>query len=152
MREVPKKNYFILFGLFVAVVLLDLVLINFYNNNNKVVNDSEMKKLLNIIKCDEIDIHVSEFPNAVIYINDSTIENTELEKKLKEIINENNISQHFIYVERTKDVEKKYNLDDNNPIFIAYKDGKVKEIYSKSEYKLDEIEGFLVRNEFLDND
>lgn len=152
MREIPKKNYLILIVLFIAVVIMTFVAINFYNNNNKVVNDSKMKDILNIIKYDEIDTYISEYPNVIIYVNDSSIDNSELEDKLKDIINNNNISQSFIYLERNEDVVKKYELSDNNPVFIAYKSGKVSEIYSREEYKIEEIEGFLVRNEVLDND
>ena len=75
-----------------------------------------------------------------------------LEKEIKNLIARHNIQQYFVYIENNKDITKKYKLKDNNPVFIAYKDGKVLETFSQDKYTIKEIESFLVRNGVIEND
>ena len=132
MRNIPKKNYFMVLCMALVVVVLVLVLMNVYNANKQDVYDSRVKEVVNVLKVANID--------------------HKLDKQVRELITDNNLQQYFAYIEKTDEVVKKYKLDDNNPIFIAYKDGEVSEIYSSKEYSIVEIESFLIRNEVLDSD
>lgn len=152
MRKIPKKNYVILCVMAIAVVAICFILMNLYNSYNKVEYKSEMKSTINEIKSNELDSFIEENPDVVIYINDSSIDNNELDKQIKDLITKNNIVSYFVYLEKNKDVINKFKIKDNNPIFIIYKDGKIKEKYSKETYTIDEIESLLVRNEVIEND
>ncbi len=152
MRNIPKKNYFMVLCMALVVVVLVLVLMNVYNANKQDVYDSRVKEVVNVLKVDDIDNYLLEHLDSVLYVSDSTNIDHKLDKQVRELITDNNLQQYFAYIEKTDEVVKKYKLDDNNPIFIAYKDGEVSEIYSSKEYSIVEIESFLIRNEVLDSD
>ena len=152
MREIPRKNYLYLALMTVGVVVIVFVLINMYKVHNKQVYDSRVKDVISEIKLDSLDDYIIDNPNVVIYINDSDKNHKKLEKEIRELITENNARDYIVYLERTDDVVKKYDLDNNIPIFIAYKDGKVAEILSKPSYDIETIESFLIRNGAIEND
>lgn len=152
MREIPRKNYIYLALMTVGVVCLVLVLVNMYKVHNKQVFDSGIKEVLSEIKYDNLDDYITDNPNAILYINDSNKNSKKIEKDIKNLITERNAREHIVYLEKTEEVIKKYDLNKNIPIFIAYKDGSVSEILSKSEYDIDTIESFLIRNGAIEND
>ena len=152
MREIPRKNYLYLALMTVGVVVIVFVLINMYKVHNKQVYDSRVKDVISEIKLDSLDDYIIDNPNVVIYINDSDKNHKKLEKEIRELITEKNARDYIVYLERTDDVVKKYDLDNNIPIFIAYKDGKVAEILSKPSYDIETIESFLIRNGAIEND
>ena len=73
-------------------------------------------------------------------------------KDTKKIILDNSIQQYVVYVEKTDEIIKKYDLNDNSPIFIAYQNGVLTEIFSKDGYSAKEIESFFVRNKVIEDD
>jgi PHD/YefM family antitoxin component YafN of YafNO toxin-antitoxin module len=152
MREVPKKNYLYLGLMTVGVVVIVLVLVNMYRVHNKQVYDSRVKDVISEIKYDNLDDYIIDNPNTVIYVNDSDKNSKKIEREIRELITEKNARDYIVYLEKTDEVVKKYDLNKNVPIFIAYKDGKVAEILSKSEYDIATIESFLIRNGAIEND
>lgn len=152
MCEIPKKNYLFVLIMAVVVVIITFVLMNLYNANKKEVYSSYVKEIAHEIMLDDLDNYLQEHPDAILYINTNDEANKKLEKEIKNLIARHNIQQYFVYIENNKDITKKYKLKDNNPIFIAYKDGKALETFSQDKYTIKEIESFLVRNGVIEND
>ena len=152
MREIPKKNYLFVLIMAVVVVIITFVLMNLYNANKKEVYSSYVKEIVHEIMLDDLDNYLQEHPDAILYINTNDETNKKLEKEIKNLIARHNIQQYFVYIENNKDITKKYKLKDNNPVFIAYKDGEVLETFSQDKYTIKEIESFLVRNGVIEND
>lgn len=152
MREIPKKNYLFVLIMAVVVVIITFVLMNLYDANKKEAYSSYVKEIVHEIMLDDLDNYLQEHPDAILYINTNDEANKKLEKEIKNLIARHNIQQYFVYIENNKDITKKYKLKDNNPIFIAYKDGKALETFSQDKYTIKEIESFLVRNGVIEND
>ena len=153
MREIPAKNYFILVSIAVAVVILSLLLRNVYvKNNSDVKYSSIVREVVNEIKFDDLDDYLQESPNCVLFINDSSKKSKNVQKATKKVILDNSIQQYVVYIEKTDDVIKKYDLNSNTPIFVAYQNGVLTEILSKDTYSAKEIESFFIRNKVIQND
>lgn len=150
MREIPKKNYLILFIIAIVVVIATGILMNIYNANHEVVYESKIKTIVTEIKYEDLSNYLIENPNVVVYVNNSHKDNNKLESDIYKLIADKNIQQYMIYMERNKDIVDKYKLPKNNPLFIAFKDGKKVEIFSEEEYTIEDIESFLVRNEVIE--
>ena len=153
MREVPAKNYVILALMVVGVVAVSFILRSMYKSNDNVVYSSIVKdKVISEIQVDDLDNFIQENPDTVIYICDSTNKKTKkAEKKFRKIIIENNITQYVVYLEKTEDVKKKFDLGSDTPIFVAYQNGRITEIMSKGNYESKDIESFLTRNKVIEN-
>lgn len=152
MRDVPKKNYIVLTLIALGVIVLCFVFMNMYNKNNKDIYKSVVKDIINEIKYEDLDNYLQENPEVVLYINDSSKKNSDIEKGLKDLIVENNIQQYVVYIEKDNSIVEKLNLNSNSPIFIAYKDGKMVEILSQKKYTNDEIKNFFLRNGVVESD
>lgn len=150
MREIPKKNYLILFIIAIVVVIATGILMNIYNANHEVIYESKIKTIVTEIKYEDLSNYLIENPNVVVYVNNSHKDNNKLESDIYKLIADKNIQQYMIYMERNKDIVDKYKLPKNNPLFIAFKDGKKVEIFSEKEYTIEGIESFLVRNEVIE--
>ena len=153
MREIPVKNYIILVSIAIAILIVSLVLRGIYiNKNGEEKYTSAIKEVVTEIKYDDLDNYLQESPTCVLYINDSSKKNKKIDKETKKIILDNSVQQYVVYIEKTSDVQKKYDLDNNSPIFIAYQNGVLTEILSKDNYSTKEIESFLIRNKVIEND
>lgn len=152
MRDVPKKNYIVLTLIALGVIVLCFVFMNMYNKNNKDIYESVVKDIINEIKYEDLDNYLQENPEVVLYINDSSKKNSNIEENLKDLIVENNIQQCVVYIEKDNSIVEKLNLNSNSPIFIAYKDGKMVEILSQKKYTNDEIKNFFLRNGVIESD
>ena len=154
MRDVPAKNYIVLAAIAIGVVIVSLVLRSMYKSNDIVVYSSIVKdNVISEIQFGDLDNYLQEHPDTVIYICDSTKKKTRhAEKLFRKLVVDNNITQYTVYLEKTDEVIKKYDLDSNTPIFIAYQDGKITEVLSKGNYESKDIESFLIRNKVIEND
>lgn len=153
MREIPSKNYIILSLMTIGVIIVCLIFNKVYKFSNNKNYSSIMRDFISEIQYEDLDNYLLENLDVVLYINDNSTKNDQnLEKELKKIITNNGISQYVVYIEKSEDIIKKYDLDSNSPIFIAYQNGIVTEILSKPYYTSEEIQKFLVRNKVIDND
>lgn len=153
MREVPVKNYVIVAMMAFGVVILGFMLRNIYKSNNNEVYTPVIIDIVKVIQYEDLQDFLQESPDVVLYINDSTKKpKKDLEKNIKKLVNEKGIGDYIVYIERTDEVVKKFDLKSDNPIFIAYQNGVITEILSKDEYKMAEIESFLIRNKVIEND
>ena len=154
MREVPTKNYIILGVTAIGVVLVCILFSSMYKKNDDGVYESIVKEVVSSeIKYEDVDNYLQENPDVVFYVFDSSKKNNrDVEKDFKKLVLDNDIASYIVYIESTKELKEKYDLDSNSPIFIAYQGGVLKEILSKDEYSYKELESFLVRNKVIDND
>ena len=154
MRTVPFKNYIVVLSMAIGVVIVCFILSSMYKSSGqKIYTSIVADKIISEIQLDDLDNFIQENPDAIIYICDSTKKKTKaIEKKFRKIIVDNNITKYVVYLEKTDDVIKKYDLSSDTPIFIAYQNGAITEILSKSNYDNKDIESFLVRNKVIEND
>ena len=102
MRDIPKKNYFILLIMMLFVITITIALMNIYNNRIK--KTSIMYNYLSEIKENDLDAYLIENPNIIIYMADKyDLSNSQIEKKLKKQMIKNNINDYFVFL----------NLNDN---------------------------------------
>ena len=92
MKEIPKKNYFILAIIVVLTILLVFYLKSWYeattlsNLPRTIMADS-----LPEVKIEEFDNFIQENPNIVIYISSSTENQGDFDKKIYQYISKNNL-------------------------------------------------------------
>ncbi len=136
MKKIPGKNYFILAILILVTVVLTLVLSNIYLAKSRKV--SEFFEYSNKITPSELDVYLTENPDVIIYISDKyNLENTTVEKKLKEKLDSTNLKDKMIYIDKSEidnkfisKIKENYNIDiDINklPIIIVVIDGEYKQ-------------------------
>lgn len=138
MRKISIKNYFILLGLFLVMVIITFSLAKLYNNVLKPT--SVLYKYAKNISSRELIDYLQENPSTIIYLGDKY--NTLLddqEKVLKNKIIELNLYNNFIYIDKNEisnsfysDFNKKYNtyIDKAHiPIVIILNDSELENIY-----------------------
>ena len=134
MKEIPKKNYYILVVLLAVTVLLTLSLSNIYINREKIVAD--FYEYSNKITPEEFDEFMIENSDVIIYISDKyDLTNETFEKEFENKIDELNLKHNLIYIDKKNidknflnKLKKSYNINVNlegTPIVIAIVDNKV---------------------------
>lgn len=134
MREIPKKNYYILVVLLVFTVLLTLWLSDLYMNKEKLTSD--FYNYANVITPEDFDEFMTENSDVIIYISDKyDLSHNTFEKKFESKIDELNLKHNLIYIDK-EDMDSKFlnklkksykiNIDlEGLPIVIAIIDEKV---------------------------
>ena len=138
MKKIPVKNYFILVGMIVIVVIVTFFLAKFYNNMLKPTSD--FYKYAKHISSRELFDYLQENSSTIIYISDkynTVIEDQE--KVFKEKIVEHNLYNNLIYIDKNgltedfyKQFNKKYNTHINEynlPVIIILDENKEKNAY-----------------------
>ena len=106
MREIPKKNYYILVILLVITSLLTLVLSNLYLNSKKIV--SSFYEYSNKITPKEFDQFMTENSDVIIYISDKyDLTNEKIEGKLESKLDNLNLKHNFVFID-SNDINKKF--------------------------------------------
>lgn len=134
MREIPRKNYYILALLLIVTVIVTLALSNLYLNKEKEV--SQFFEYSNKITRKEFDEFMSENSDVLIYVSDKyDLTNKKLESKIEDKLNDMNLKQKLIYIDKSeinkdfsKKLKKEYKIDiDLNklPILIVIVDNSV---------------------------
>lgn len=134
MKEIPKKNYYILVVLLVVTAILTLLLSNVYLNKEKMV--SHFYEYSNKIKPEEFDEYMTENSDLIIYISDKyDLSHETFENKFKNKINHLNLKENLIYLDKNeidKDflnhLKKKYNINietNRTPLIIIVIEKKV---------------------------
>ena len=147
MREIPKKNYIIMFIIVVSVVLLTHISCNIYNTKYR--KTSILTSYLSEIKMKDLDTYLMEKPNSIIYISSNSVTNNEQELKLKDKLIELNITDYIVYLNiDNKDNLKKFNQKFNSnikidklPIIVIIEDNKITKEYSVDSVDLIEMVG-----------
>lgn len=134
MREIPKKNYYILVVLLVVTAGLTMLLSNLYLNKEKMV--SNFYEYSNKITPQEFNEYIIENPDLIVYISDKyDLTYETFETNLKNKIDNLNLKEKLIYIDKNyinkdfvNELKKIYkiNIDLNNtPIIIVVIDKKV---------------------------
>lgn len=135
-RVVPKKNYYILTGLIISVVILTFAIVSICNAvKNKNISSGYINRYVSEISYKELDNYLLEpASNTFVYITYTGDENIyKLEKSMKKLINTYDLASNFIYVDVTEEMfsnnfmdnlNKKFNCKINKlPAILYYKDG-----------------------------
>ncbi len=135
-RVVPKRNYYILIGLLIGVVILTFSVVSICNaikNNN--VNSGYINRYVSEISYKELDTYLLEpASDTFVYITYTGDENVyKLEKGLKKIVNNYELADNFIYVDVSEEMFNNNFMDNLNkkinskieklPVILYYKDG-----------------------------
>ena len=169
-KEVPFKNYVILFAILIATFLLLFYLYSYFDKYEETLLSKRiLDKYMLVINNNELDDYLVENPNAILYVsklNDDKIR--EFEKSLKNKYKNNEIDKNILYLDVTDINEKdkiylsnKYYFNNLNILSIAcivvFKNGKVASIYSisSSGYDIDNFIMYVNQIEFdgdIEND
>ncbi|MCI6001990.1 MAG: hypothetical protein MRZ37_02420 [Tenericutes bacterium] len=155
MREIPKKNYFILF----IVIVFSLLIAFYFRNWYKAYEDSYLSKsivgnYLFEINYKELDNYLVENQSAIIYV--SKVGNEKIrnfEKKFINAINQNDLKNKILYLDLSNykgDTNDKYTINDMNitsvPNISVFKNGKLDDIYviDVDGYNMEKIISYLI--------
>ena len=155
MREIPKKNYFILF----IVIVLSLLIAFYFRNWYKAYEDSYLSKsivgnYLFEINYKELDNYLVENQSAIIYVGkvgNEKIRN--FEKKFINAINQNDLKNKILYLDLSNykgDTNNKYTINDKDitsvPNISVFKNGKLDDIYviDVDGYNMEKIISYLI--------
>lgn len=155
MREIPKKNYFILF----IVIVLSLLIAFYFRKWYKAYEDSYLSKsivgnYLFQINYKELDNYLVENQSAIIYV--SKVGNEKIrnfEKKFINAINQNDLKNKILYLDLSNykgDTNDKYTINDINitsvPNISVFKNGKLDDIYviDVDGYNMEKIISYLI--------
>lgn len=155
MREIPKKNYFILF----IVIVLSLLIAFYFRKWYKAYEDSYLSKsivgnYLFQINYKELDNYLVENQSAIIYV--SKVGNEKIrnfEKKFINAINQNDLKNKILYLNLNNykgDTNDKYTINDKDitsvPNISVFKNGKLDDIYviDVDGYNMEKIISYLI--------
>ena len=135
MKEQTKKK--ILLIILCTLTLLVLYVAIRLNSNKKhsLLFNSDIKGYLSETKYAEIESHVKERPNVIIYVsNSSQNKSIKFERMFKDIIKKYNLENEVIYINinETTIIDPIYQ---NAPELVFYKDGTISDIIDCSTLK-----------------
>lgn len=134
MREIPKKNYYILVVLLAVTILLSLYLSNLYLNKEKLTSD--FYNYASVITPEDFDEFMTENSDVIIYISDKyDLSHSAFEKNFETKIEGLNLKHNLIYIDK-EDITSEFlnklkesyqiNLDlEKLPVAIVVVDKKV---------------------------
>lgn len=163
MREVPKRNYWLMGLLTVATVIVVIYMANWYQaSKNYYLESSVMTNFLGEIKEAEIENYILENPEVVIYISKDQEDSTKkFEKQLKDYIIKEEIKSYFIYLNCSTlssdfiaSFQKKYfngelkKINLSYPNLLVVSDGKIVDVLYKLDAKpnIKDVKSFLEKN------
>lgn len=160
LRDIPTKNYILLFVILLASVLFLIYAYTWYDayNQNK-LNTSIMNQYLTVINYNELDNYISENQDAVIYVSilgDEEI--SHFEKNFKNTIVNNNLRNSILYLDITNEdrvsATKKLKIDEKFPYLVVYTNGIITDTYSiaNNNYSSKKVLKYLNRIGVTDND
>lgn len=161
MREIPKKNYLILFILLAATAGIVFFACDIYESRTKKQYSSVMNSFLTEVKLDDLSGYTLENSTVVIFVSDKFDSSLEdIETKYKKILTENNIQHLFVYLDVSDEsvlasFNEMYNLDlttNTLPILVVIDEGKVINSYINLDFDEQKIGDFLEENEVIEND
>lgn len=146
VKQIPKKNYFIVFVVSILVIITTLYIRSFYLNYQANNSDSSIfyDKKINQIDINDIDYAVNETTDAIMFVSyngNKSISN--MERNLYWDIERKNLNDKILYLNVTeyKDTyidilkEKFYDIKkeiNKAPMLIYIKDGKCVEAFDSS--------------------
>ena len=141
MKEKNKKLI-----LYIVLCVLSLVVIfvcvRTYDNYLESLNSkSYISDYLSEVKYEDINNHIVEVPNTIVYVSNSSSKDcTSFEKMFANLIKKYNLENNIIYINinNAKIVDQLYQ---NSPELVFYENGNVKEVVNLS--SLDSVEKII---------
>lgn len=128
MKEKTKKVILLIAICTITLMILFVTLKLNENRKYELLKKSVISNYLTEIKYEEISTHVIEESNSIIYVsNSSSDESIKFENNFKNIIKKYNLENEIIYI-NINDVNIVDPIYQNAPQFIFYKDSDVDEI------------------------
>lgn len=115
MRQIPLKNYLILFLIYLLVILFSFGLRNWYLKNY--VNNSHINEVISEIKIEEFESYIQENPDVIIYFSNTKNADLNLEQKMINYIVKKNLTSNIVYVD-THNIDKEWFKKINNNYLI----------------------------------
>lgn len=168
MRQIPKKNYIILFGLSIGTVILLIYVSSLYKSYQFSKDKNyEIQSVLSTITMSDVDNYIQENPNIVLYISNSDNESVNsFETEFKKYIKDNDLSHEIVYLNTTGITNDDFNkianyyndaykvmsinlLGTSNLLF--FEDGKIEDIMylSNKDINIADVKIFLEKNNVL---
>ena len=149
MKKIPQKNYYIVLVLIIFTVLITFLLVSLYNNKDK--EFSTIYNYSNRITGNEFSEYFLESSDFIMYIADrNDLSNEVFEKKFKNKIDQLNLKNKLVYIDKSelnkKNLEELYNNYkieielDRLPVIISIIDRKATRIvYVNSKSNVDKV-------------
>lgn len=153
MRDIPKKNYFILFLVLAVTVALTFYVREWYNTTKEYyARNSVIRETVREINENEIYSYTLESPQFILYASSGTdIDIKSFEANLRKLIINHEMNDDFVYLNldnvnindfnaklKSKFSNRVNNFsDDSLSTFYVFKDGKIVLIYNNvNEYSM----------------
>lgn len=150
-KDISIKNYFYL----ALIVLITLGIVYylylwFDEYRKELGNISELSKYLQVINYNDLDNFIIENDEICIYVTDSTEKKSDFERKLKNLIIQNNLRNDILYLD-ISNYRDDGNFIINNiefknvPVFLIFNDGKITSSYdiAQNDFDIDKISNYL---------
>ena len=153
VREIPKKNYYIVIIVSILVIILTLYIRSFYltYQSNKTNESIFYDKSINQINADDLDFAIAETNEAILYISyTGSKEIKTMEKKLFKEIEKKNLNDKVLYWDISNLMKKNKYLEvlknkfsnvavdiNKAPLLIYLKDGEALEVVDSEEKLID---------------
>ena len=166
VKEIPKKNYYILTAIVLITLIISITACIVYNNQKKYENNIPViRGKISEIEAKDIDEYLRENPNSLLYIGVASDNNSRsLEEELLALKEKKNLDLLYVNISDLKnkkvfyeDFNRKYGNGfelSNYPAFIVIKDGKVYNMKEKKDTDLYiyDIEQLINEIEGIKND
>lgn len=162
-REIPKKNYIILFILLIITILLGLYLHSIFLESD--VNTPLMDDYISVINYNELSDYLLENKDIIIY--SSYLGDTEIrdfEKEFRNVINSYELNEQILYLNLTNysdeikiSLSNQYNLNGitivDAPCLVLFQNGILVDIYDlKDNYDINNLVIYLKGKEVIESD
>lgn len=158
-RNIPIKNYIILFVVFIATVLVTIFLSVTYKSSVRVEENDNFR----IIKTIELDNYVVDTPNTLIYVSNEMYGK---DLKLYDFIYEKEIQHDVVYADVNKDDEEfkkfveqrfydkniNFNYNDFIPGLLVVENGKIVDVLKSNDTLFDiyRVEQLLLKHGYIE--
>ena len=163
MKNKISKNYIILALVLIITAVIAIYFFKWYRTyQDSKLNTMILDEYMQVIRYNELEDYLTENKDAVIYV--SKLKNQEIrtfEKKFKNIVLKNNLSNKILYLNVTDENNSNFkveNITKNNsikelPLIVVYRDGNLYNIYNIKEnnYNLNLLINFLKEEEIIDD-
>lgn len=158
-RNIPIKNYIILFVVFIATVFVTIFLSVTYKSSVRVEENDNFR----IIKTIELDNYVVDTPNTLIYVSNEMYGK---DLKLYDFIYEKEIQHDVVYADVNKDDEEfkkfveqrfydkniNFNYNDFIPGLLVVENGKIVDVLKSNDTLFDiyRVEQLLLKHGYIE--
>ena len=177
MRKIPLKNYIIYMVVVIVTVAISFYIVALFNQNKEYYeNNSILKDILSeiIIKKDltineNFDNYLLEKSDLIVYISSGKNKNIKsFENEFKKYVIEHKLEDDIVYINldntnkdfvtdflhifSSNEELKNYQINIKQPIFIVFKDGKIRNVYNEKDGSIYKVNLFFIETGVVVND